>query len=163
MHIVSYHTKFLWDVLRHNLLTHTYRHTRTFTHTHTLAVHKYRSIAPPWRRLTGPDFLQIQQVTHRPTVCSLQDLSRWQSNKTGRGPLEKGWRDNHKPIMCSYKRVQCSFEVYGLQTRTEEFIHKVRQSFFSLYCCKEGWIKIGYADNVMNLYRYNTRWKNFNV
>lgn len=53
-----------------------------------------------------------------------EDLSRWQSNKTGRGPLEKGWRDNHKPIMCSYKRVQCSFEVYGLQTRTEEFIHK---------------------------------------
>ncbi|TKS82169.1 Cytoplasmic phosphatidylinositol transfer protein 1 [Collichthys lucidus] len=54
-----------------------------------------------------------------------EDLSRWQSSKTGRGPLEKGWRDDHKPIMCSYKRVQCSFEVYGFQTRTEDFIHKV--------------------------------------
>ncbi|KAM6935900.1 cytoplasmic phosphatidylinositol transfer protein 1b [Lycodopsis pacificus] len=53
-----------------------------------------------------------------------EDLSRWQSSKTGRGPLEKGWRDNQKPIMCSYKRVQCSFEVYGFQTRTEEFIHR---------------------------------------
>ncbi|XP_041844950.1 cytoplasmic phosphatidylinositol transfer protein 1b [Melanotaenia boesemani] len=53
-----------------------------------------------------------------------EDLSRWQSSKTERGPLEKGWRDCHKPIMCSYKRVQCSFEVYGLQTRTEEFIHR---------------------------------------
>lgn len=30
--------------------------------------------------------------------------------------------------MCSYKRVQCSFEVYGFQTRTEDFVHKV--SFF---------------------------------
>ncbi|XP_034467968.1 cytoplasmic phosphatidylinositol transfer protein 1b [Hippoglossus hippoglossus] len=53
-----------------------------------------------------------------------EDLSRWQSDKTGRGPLEESWRDDHKPIMCSYKRVQCSFEVYGFQTRTEEFIHR---------------------------------------
>ncbi|XP_063343854.1 cytoplasmic phosphatidylinositol transfer protein 1b isoform X1 [Pelmatolapia mariae] len=53
-----------------------------------------------------------------------EDLSLWQSSKTGRGPLEKGWRDSHKPVMCSYKRVECSFEVYGFQTRTEEFIHR---------------------------------------
>ncbi|XP_030249503.1 cytoplasmic phosphatidylinositol transfer protein 1b isoform X1 [Sparus aurata] len=53
-----------------------------------------------------------------------EDLSHWQSSKTGRGPLEEGWKDDHKPIMCSYKRVQCSFEVYGFQTRTEEFIHR---------------------------------------
>ncbi|TNN02664.1 cytoplasmic phosphatidylinositol transfer protein 1b [Takifugu flavidus] len=53
-----------------------------------------------------------------------EDLSRWQSRKTGRGPLEKGWREQQVPIMCSYKRVQCSFEVYGFQTKTEEFIHK---------------------------------------
>ncbi|KAF3839656.1 hypothetical protein F7725_018373 [Dissostichus mawsoni] len=53
-----------------------------------------------------------------------EDPSRWMSSKTGRGPLEKGWRDDHKPIMCSYKRVQCSFEVYGFQTKTEDFIHK---------------------------------------
>ncbi|KAK2844690.1 hypothetical protein Q5P01_011349 [Channa striata] len=53
-----------------------------------------------------------------------EDLSHWQSSKTGRGPLQKGWRDTHKPIMCSYKRVQCSFEVYGFQTRTEDFIQK---------------------------------------
>ncbi|KAG7475883.1 cytoplasmic phosphatidylinositol transfer protein 1-like [Solea senegalensis] len=55
---------------------------------------------------------------------TVEDLSLWQSSKTHRGPLGEGWRDNHKPIMCSYKRVQCSFEVYGFQTRTEEFIHK---------------------------------------
>ncbi|XP_068615028.1 cytoplasmic phosphatidylinositol transfer protein 1b [Brachionichthys hirsutus] len=53
-----------------------------------------------------------------------EDLSRWISSKTGRGPLEEGWRDDSKPIMCSYKRVKCSFEVYGIQTRTEEFIHR---------------------------------------
>lgn len=53
-----------------------------------------------------------------------EDLSIWKSDKTGRGPLEAGWRNTSKPIMCSYKRVQCKFEVYGLQGRTEEFIHK---------------------------------------
>ncbi|XP_072250199.1 cytoplasmic phosphatidylinositol transfer protein 1b [Leuresthes tenuis] len=53
-----------------------------------------------------------------------EDLSRWHSIKTERGPLQKDWRDQHKPIMCSYKRVKCSFEVYGFQTRTEEFIHR---------------------------------------
>lgn len=63
---------------------------------------------------------------------SVQDLGRWRSSKTGRGPLEEGWRDNNAPIMCSYKRVQCSFEVYGFQTRTEEFIHKVRKPVFGL-------------------------------
>lgn len=54
-----------------------------------------------------------------------QDLSSWVSAKTGRGPLVDGWRNSSKPIMCSYKKVHCSFEVYGFQTRTEEFIHKV--------------------------------------
>ncbi|XP_026795829.1 cytoplasmic phosphatidylinositol transfer protein 1b [Pangasianodon hypophthalmus] len=53
-----------------------------------------------------------------------EDLSSWVSDKTGRGPLVDGWRNNTKPIMCSYKRVQCSFEVYGFQGRTEEFIHR---------------------------------------
>ncbi|XP_037532809.1 cytoplasmic phosphatidylinositol transfer protein 1b isoform X1 [Nematolebias whitei] len=54
-----------------------------------------------------------------------EDLSRWRSSKTNRGPLKEGWRDHHNPIMCSYKRVQCSFEVYGFQTRTEDFVHKI--------------------------------------
>uniref|UniRef100_A0A8C7X1F6 Phosphatidylinositol transfer protein cytoplasmic 1b n=1 Tax=Oryzias sinensis TaxID=183150 RepID=A0A8C7X1F6_9TELE len=53
-----------------------------------------------------------------------EDLSRWRSSKTNRGPLEIGWKDHHKPIMCSYKRVHCSFEVYGFQTRTEDFVHR---------------------------------------
>lgn len=77
----------------------------------------------------GSAFLPSQQ-TLAPLARSVQDLGRWRSSKTGRGPLEEGWRDNHAPIMCSYKRVQCSFEVYGFQTRTEEFIHKVRKPAF---------------------------------
>lgn len=40
-----------------------------------------------------------------------------------RGPLIEGWRDD-KPIMCSYKLVSASFEVWGLQTRVEDFIQR---------------------------------------
>ncbi|XP_051574992.1 cytoplasmic phosphatidylinositol transfer protein 1-like [Myxocyprinus asiaticus] len=53
-----------------------------------------------------------------------EDLSNWVSKKTGRGPLVDGWRNTNKPIMCSYKKVTCSFEVYGFQGRTEEFVHR---------------------------------------
>lgn len=130
---LCYHTYLLWAVLSNNLLAPplTCRHARTRTLLFAvLHLFLHTSTVYPWRHLTGPRFLQTQQVTYRTTVCSVQDLSRWQSSKTGRGPLEKGWRDDHTPIMCSYKRVQCSFEVYGFQTRTEEFIHRVRQLFF---------------------------------
>uniref|UniRef100_A0AAR2KA28 Phosphatidylinositol transfer protein N-terminal domain-containing protein n=1 Tax=Pygocentrus nattereri TaxID=42514 RepID=A0AAR2KA28_PYGNA len=63
----------------------------------------------------------------RQVICdclTLQDLSGWVSKRTGRGPLVDGWRNSARPIMCSYKKVQCSFEVYGFQSRTEEFIHR---------------------------------------
>ncbi|KAG5895206.1 hypothetical protein JTB14_035378 [Gonioctena quinquepunctata] len=52
-----------------------------------------------------------------------EDPRFFQSKKTHRGPLIDGWRTNHHPIMCSYKLVHASFEVFGLQTRVEDFIH----------------------------------------
>lgn len=53
-----------------------------------------------------------------------EDVRYFQSQKTGRGPLVEGWRDTVTPIMCSYKMVQVSFEVWGLQTRAEDLIHR---------------------------------------
>lgn len=52
-----------------------------------------------------------------------EDPKFFQSIKTKRGPLIEGWRDD-KPVMCSYKVVHASFEVWGLQTRVEDFIHR---------------------------------------
>ncbi|NXS80769.1 PITC1 protein, partial [Erpornis zantholeuca] len=54
-----------------------------------------------------------------------QDPRFFSSAKTGRGPLREGWRQHTKPIMCSYKLVSVKFEVWGLQTRVEQFVHKV--------------------------------------
>ncbi|NXY85053.1 PITC1 protein, partial [Alcedo cyanopectus] len=54
-----------------------------------------------------------------------EDPKYFKSQKTGRGQLKEGWRDTHQPIMCSYKLVTVKFEVWGLQTRVEQFVHKV--------------------------------------
>ncbi|XP_036400055.1 cytoplasmic phosphatidylinositol transfer protein 1-like isoform X1 [Megalops cyprinoides] len=56
---------------------------------------------------------------------SSEDLRCFNSVKTGRGPLKEGWRENSQPVMCSYKLVGVKFEVWGLQTRVEQFVHKV--------------------------------------
>lgn len=58
-------------------------------------------------------------------IILLQDPKFFQSKRTGRGPLIEGWRDTVQPIMCSYKLINASFEVWGMQTRVEDFIHRV--------------------------------------
>jgi hypothetical protein len=53
-----------------------------------------------------------------------EDPKKFKSVKTGRGPLIEGWRETDSPLMCSYKLVHASFEVWGFQTRVEDFIHR---------------------------------------
>ncbi|XP_017049771.1 cytoplasmic phosphatidylinositol transfer protein 1 [Drosophila ficusphila] len=53
-----------------------------------------------------------------------EDPKFYKSAKTNRGPLIEGWRETDKPIMCSYKVVHASFEVWGLQTKVEDFIQR---------------------------------------
>lgn len=52
-----------------------------------------------------------------------EDPKFFKSVKTNRGPLIEGWRDD-KPMMCSYKLVNASFEVWGFQTRVEDYIQR---------------------------------------
>jgi len=53
-----------------------------------------------------------------------EDPTKFKSVKTGRGPLESGWmQSKDHPVMCSYKVVTVKFEVWGLQTRVESFVH----------------------------------------
>ncbi|XP_068120147.1 cytoplasmic phosphatidylinositol transfer protein 1 isoform X1 [Hyperolius riggenbachi] len=54
-----------------------------------------------------------------------EDPRSFRSEKTGRGLLKEGWRETQQPVMCSYKLVAVKFEVWGLQTRVEQFVHKV--------------------------------------
>ena len=54
-----------------------------------------------------------------------EDPKLFNSVKTQRGPLNENWKEESIPIMCSYKLVQTSFEVWGLQTRVEDYTQKV--------------------------------------
>ncbi|CAD5125676.1 DgyrCDS13878 [Dimorphilus gyrociliatus] len=57
-----------------------------------------------------------------------EDPKNFQSKKTNRGPIsEKNWRETHQPIMCSYKVVKVFFEVWGFQTRVEQYVHSCIQ------------------------------------
>ncbi|XP_023946915.1 cytoplasmic phosphatidylinositol transfer protein 1 [Bicyclus anynana] len=51
-----------------------------------------------------------------------EDPKLFKSEKSGRGPLAEGWRDTEKPIMCCYKVVNAKFEVWGLQTKVEDYV-----------------------------------------
>ncbi|XP_078063806.1 cytoplasmic phosphatidylinositol transfer protein 1-like, partial [Mustelus asterias] len=53
-----------------------------------------------------------------------EDPRIFRSVRTGRGPLTDSWRDTSKPVMCSYKLVMVKFEMYGLQSRVEQLVHK---------------------------------------
>ncbi|XP_026734201.1 cytoplasmic phosphatidylinositol transfer protein 1 isoform X2 [Trichoplusia ni] len=69
------------------------------------------------------DFLDIAYDEIKPHhYKEAEDPKFFKSEKTGRGPLVEGWRDSHQPIMCCYKSVSVKFEVWGLQTRVEEYV-----------------------------------------
>ncbi len=55
-----------------------------------------------------------------------EDLTKFTSKVTGRGPLSSDWLENCDPVMCSYKSVEVNLDLYVFQTKLEEFIHKVQ-------------------------------------
>ncbi|XP_050294595.1 cytoplasmic phosphatidylinositol transfer protein 1 [Anthonomus grandis grandis] len=80
-----------------------------------------------------------------------EDLRYFKSKKTGRGPLVDGWRTNFQPVMCSYKLVDAYFEVFGLQTKVEEFIHSCIREILLLghrqaFAWMDEWIEMTMED-----------------
>ena len=59
---------------------------------------------------------------------STEDLTKVQSETTGRGPLSSNWLESADPVMCSYKSVQVKLDLWGFQSRLEDYVHKVRFS-----------------------------------
>jgi len=66
-------------------------------------------------------FDSIDQSKYKPE----EDPTLFVSEKTGRGKLEKDWRHNATPVMCSYKECSVHLKVWGIQTAGESYIHKV--------------------------------------
>ncbi|XP_074639124.1 cytoplasmic phosphatidylinositol transfer protein 1-like [Acropora palmata] len=80
-----------------------------------------------------------------------EDCRYFKSKKTGRGPLEDGWKDNTEPIMCSYKLVSVSFDVWALASRVESFVHRIIQDILLLghrqaFAWIDSWIDMDIED-----------------
>jgi len=80
-----------------------------------------------------------------------EDPTKFLSEKTGRGRLQKNWRDHTQPIMCCYKLVTVEFKWFGLQTRVEKYIQQSERRLFTkfhrqLFCWIDQWHGLTMAD-----------------
>jgi len=87
-----------------------------------------------------------------------EDLLKFKSHKTGRGPLSEGWRTDTQPIMCSYKLVDVRFELSLLTNRIEEFVHKaVREILLVGHRQAFAWIDEWFGMTIQDVRDYEAR------
>ncbi|CAN6301280.1 unnamed protein product [Urochloa humidicola] len=58
------------------------------------------------------------------------DLTAFKSQRTQRGPLQKGWVDSCRPVMTTYKLVIMDAPIWGLGERLEDFIIAGERALF---------------------------------
>ncbi|XP_008792139.2 phosphatidylinositol transfer protein 1-like [Phoenix dactylifera] len=58
------------------------------------------------------------------------DLSTFKSQRTGRGPLLKGWEDTCHPVMTAYKLVTVEAPIWGFGGRLEEAVLAAERALF---------------------------------
>jgi hypothetical protein len=73
-----------------------------------------------------------------------EDPSIFKSVKTGRGPLVNDWITKTKPLLCVYKLVTLEFKVFGLQTRSENYLKSMYKQLFAtfhreIFCWIDKW------------------------
>jgi hypothetical protein len=88
-----------------------------------------------------------------------EDVRDFTSTKTGRGPLLEGWREDCKPIMCSYKLVEVKFDMmYLLQSKIEEFVHRsIREILLVGHRQAFAWIDDWFDMNLEDVRDYEKR------
>ncbi|EKX31120.1 hypothetical protein GUITHDRAFT_83396 [Guillardia theta CCMP2712] len=80
-----------------------------------------------------------------------EDSKMFRSQRTGRGPLERGWQERVDPVMCAYKLVSCEFDYWGLQSKVESFMHQYERDLFfngnrNMFCWIDEWFGLTLAD-----------------
>ncbi|KAJ4816879.1 hypothetical protein LUZ62_029445 [Rhynchospora pubera] len=58
------------------------------------------------------------------------DLTNFKSQKTGRGPLQNGWKDSCKPMATTYKLVTMEAPIWGLGERLEDLLISGERALF---------------------------------
>uniref|UniRef100_A0A3Q3KPW9 Phosphatidylinositol transfer protein alpha isoform n=1 Tax=Monopterus albus TaxID=43700 RepID=A0A3Q3KPW9_MONAL len=94
----------------------------------------------------------ISQKDYKPEL----DPAIFKSQKTGRGPLGPGWKKElannpNCPHMCAYKLVTLEFKWMGLQSKMENYIHKMEKRIFThfhreLFCWIDKWVDLSMDD-----------------
>jgi len=86
-----------------------------------------------------------------------EDPKYFTSVKTGRGPLKEGWREVADVIMCSYKLVDVSFQVFGLQTKVEDWSHRAIRNVLLLgHIQAFAWIDHWFGMSIEDIRAYET-------
>lgn len=80
-----------------------------------------------------------------------EDPSIYTSEKTGRGPLQPGWKDTVSPVMTCYKLITIQFKWWGLQDRAENFIQSSNRRVLlnfnrQVFCWTDKWHGLTMAD-----------------
>ncbi|KXJ21707.1 cytoplasmic phosphatidylinositol transfer protein 1 [Exaiptasia diaphana] len=108
--------------------------------------------------LNGRDVVHVD-IAHDPIpdkyYVEEEDCRYFKSKITGRGPLEQGWQETQQPIMCSYKLVKVSFDIWGLSQRVESYVHKVIQDILSVgHRQAFAWIDLWYEMDINDVRQY---------
>ncbi|KAH7728643.1 phosphatidylinositol transfer protein [Aphelenchoides avenae] len=88
----------------------------------------------------------------KPTDLNAEnDIHRFRSQKTGRGPLNPGWEAQHRPLMCAYKLVTVHFKWRLLQNKVERGIHNTYPRLFGkfhreVFCWIDRWHHLTMAE-----------------
>ncbi|CAG7711635.1 unnamed protein product [Allacma fusca] len=87
-----------------------------------------------------------------------EDPKFFKSKKTNRGPLINGWQETFESIMCIYKLVNVSFEVWGLQTKVEDYAHKAIRDILLLgHRQAFAWIDEWYGMTIEDVREYEVK------
>eukprot|EP00094_Tigriopus_californicus_P007984 TCALIF_07686-PA protein Name:"Similar to rdgBbeta Cytoplasmic phosphatidylinositol transfer protein 1 (Drosophila melanogaster)" AED:0.24 eAED:0.24 QI:11/0/0/1/0.5/0.6/5/0/284 len=85
-----------------------------------------------------------------------EDLGKFHSRKTGRGPLN--WKETSNPIMCSYKAVEVRLDVWGIQGRVEDFIQKsIREILLVGHRQAVAWLDDWYGMTIEDVREYELK------
>jgi hypothetical protein len=109
-------------------------------------VHKLPGSKLQQRKLTPLDIYDAPENACASDCKEDEDPRTFHSEKTGRGPLSKGWQKNNNeyPLMTCFKLYEIEFKWWGLQTKVESIIYyavkRLLHNFHrQLFCWLDRW------------------------
>eukprot|EP01116_Phalansterium_solitarium_P010935 TRINITY_DN26536_c0_g1_i1.p1 TRINITY_DN26536_c0_g1~~TRINITY_DN26536_c0_g1_i1.p1 ORF type:complete len:328 (-),score=106.58 TRINITY_DN26536_c0_g1_i1:82-1065(-) len=95
------------------------------------------------RHVVKMDFA-TEKLTDKAANLESEDPTKFKSQKSGRGPLKKGWQKEAKPVMCAYKLLTVKCKIFGLQNKLEKWLVDFEEQIFlrfhkQVFCWQDDW------------------------